>query len=1093
MPSLFAPLPYNQVVNGFQFKKEMPVETHMIIQNSTTFASRLIKDDGATVVPNPMTFSTWQILSTTNRVHFSNAPDGCMAVLDGTENYVWGGDEYRVASFAVYDDEGSTFWYDFTAQVNNTLKDADNVAPLSGANSGISMANTLLLLHLDSNITDSSPFNRTVTATGITYDTSDKVFVASAVFDGSTSYLSFLSSYADLSDGLWTIDFRFKCAALPGVGNIMPIFYQSDTHYIYQVIYTNSTISMSVGQVLRDYDTPKNTATVLYVTTETYSGGLYSGAMYMEVPNNDWVNGNFDYYSGGTWYTMSGTRSITVVNNETDTDRMEIYIDHFGAIVLVLTKANYGFGSQDSELILTTADAAITTGVWTYIEVIENNDNFYIFTGAANSGSTTLKASGTSGARPKAYTDNTLIGKHGAVFSSMRIDEFRISNVARHTAISTVPTIAYAATTQDKLYVSLGSTRPIQGINFYILSPNRTSATAKVEYWDGANWVSALNQTDGTSILGVTLNIDGAITFDSTVPTCKQRFVHGEVGYFYKITFDSIDVSTVLYYVTVDAPFQPIVDIWDGTPRNCLEFFVYQTNYADFTPFISKPNYVAGDTTTFAEVGGLTSSQYIYLGFAQRIMGLQFAIPDPTYINDNAATLTVEYWNGSTWVTVGTLDDTTLDAGATKSFNHTGTITWTPLEAGLEYKKQIANNDEYYYYRLTFSNTISTDVRVDWCTGIPSPDVIYNYKVPLLWMDRLWMFNNVEQGKNIGIFSSSDSVSVWNGSDSGAIFFGDDSEIVAAETMFSRFGGTLYDNAILFKRHAIFMIDGLSPQEWATKIYCVSDSIGCVAPFTLQKCDIAYDVTTGITKHVLMFQSTRGIEIFDGNAVLPISEDIKCFFDPSDSRYINTAMLDKFSGVYDDKYFEYHWLFCTGTDTVINKEMVYDLRKKKWYEIQRGTRKQLISGWQVTDLLGYKYVYGGTSDGYIERLEYGTTFDGNSIVSTFRTGDMSLSQTLSYMTDLRHVALMAVSKNTTQNKVILNTYLDGSNTADKSHSVSQGSSNRIYMARRSLNACAVLQSFECIATTNNEAIGFEPLMLSVLMRIDREHISATQK
>ena len=256
----------------------------------------------------------------------------------------------------------------------------------------------------------------------------------------------------------------------------------------------------------------------------------------------------------------------------------------------------------------------------------------------------------------------------------------------------------------------------------------------------------------------------------------------------------------------------------------------------------------------------------------------------------------------------------------------------------------------------------------------------------------------------------------------------------------------------------------------------------------MQKCDVSYEISQGITKHVLMWMSSRGVEFFDGNTISGVSEDVRNYFDSTSSTYINTAMLNSFSSFYDERNYEYHLLIATGSSTVLDTELVYNLLKKKWYLVDRGTNKRLGSAWDINDKNGYSYNYGGASDGYIYRLENGTTFDGNPIVSTLFLSDMPIADTLNYMTEVRHLKIVGVSKANTTNNINVTYYLDGDNTGVALSPVSPGSSTRLYDRKFSVGKRGVTHSIKATMSTTNETIGFEPLFFSVLWKTIREDI-----
>ncbi len=101
-------------------------------------------------------------------------------------------------------------------------------------------------------------------------------------------------------------------------------------------------------------------------------------------------------------------------------------------------------------------------------------------------------------------------------------------------------------------------------------------------------------------------------------------------------------------------------------------------------------------------------------------------------------------------------------------------------------------------------------------------------------------------------------------------------------------------------------------------------------------------------------------------------------------------------------------LFASGSSaTTLNTELVYDIARNKWFEIDRTS--DLQCGVTVHDTDGNGYAYGFLDTGDMERLEYGTTFDGTTITNTVYTGDIPLGG-LSVESRLSELRLITVAK-----------------------------------------------------------------------------------
>lgn len=726
---------------------------------------------------------------------------------------------------------------------------------------------------------------------------------------------------------------------------------------------------------------------------------------------------------------------------------------------------------------------------WYHIEVVENSNDYYIFVDGVqkayvSEGTTTVPAN---------YTGSIYIGRNpnetgydlGGT-SNTWLDEFRVSNNARHTANFLPPQGAYGNNTIT--YVYIGSTRSLAGIKFYVKTANTATAPdPAVTYWNGTSWASVSSLVDNTDVAGKTLAITGTVTFTSTVSTAKPKVLYNMAAYWYLVSWTSIDQNTEVYYVTLDTPMQPIVDIWDGIKRQIYAFFKYVgTTYTDHIFNVIGDSYTDADATTYVELDSLATSSYILAGFAEPMMGTQLHLV-PGHVNTTANTLvTVSYWNGTAWTSVGTIDDGTK--GTSQSLNKSGNITWQAIAKGTEQTTTISTNDTpLYYYKFAFNQALSADVQLYYVGGIPAQKEISTYKFPVSFHNRLWLCSDQSGDRNKITPSGYNTVSVFNGSDTLDFYLGDNTDIIAGGSLYTRFGSSLYENLILCKDNETWLIDGTSLNTYA--LYKISDQYGCVAKDTFRICNIGFEVAQGINKHVAIWQAAGAIVIFDGSSVMPIHFDIENVFDPMSSTTINTAKIHKSSSFYDEAKREYHWLWASGANTTLNKEYVFDLLHRKWFEIDRTTGKYLQLGIPVSDTNGYKYVYGAIDTGYLERLENGTTFDGNNIVSQFQTPDIPLGG-WNNETILRKVRLIAKSKATTTNSVVMTHYGDMANTGTSIGSFSvTDTTHRVVNNVKSISTGPhTFHSFACSMTTSNENIGFEPIGLEIFFKQAREKI-----
>ena len=83
----------------------------------------------------------------------------------------------------------------------------------------------------------------------------------------------------------------------------------------------------------------------------------------------------------------------------------------------------------------------------------------------------------------------------------------------------------------------------------------------------------------------------------------------------------------------------------------------------------------------------VSSTEYLLAGFIERQQGLHCKLI-PNHTNTTASTvLTVSYWNGTEWVSVGTINDGTSSDSI--SFAKSGYITWNPVDENTEFKREV--------------------------------------------------------------------------------------------------------------------------------------------------------------------------------------------------------------------------------------------------------------------------------------------------------------------------------------------------------------------------------------------------------------------
>jgi hypothetical protein len=615
-----------------------------------------------------------------------------------------------------------------------------------------------------------------------------------------------------------------------------------------------------------------------------------------------------------------------------------------------------------------------------------------------------------------------------AVSSSFFYDfTTQVNNTAVNS--SNMATLVADANGNTSLYI--GSVRPLEGVNFYIQTPNTTAATAGVQQWTGTAWSSVSSLVDGTAASGKTMNATGEIMWASTTSTSQLTVINNIALYYYKITFTGMPSGVTVSFCTVDAPIQPIADIWDGSDRTIVN--AMGSDFSDYTSKVLKPAYVNGDSSSYWN--GITSPAY--LAFSQPVRGLNIYLAVSLNVV-SGSTMTVQYWNGSAWVEVSSLSDGTAGTSSI-SMQHSGYVMWAQPSPSTEFQTKVNNEGPFYWYRIIWPQGIASGnsgpVGVQYIGGVPCQTQIHPYRFAAMWQGRLWLFNDQTQYNNSTFYSALNTSNVFNGTDSGTLQFGDQTPVMAAAAIYNMY--YMYnglEQLIVAKENETYRVSGTKPSDWV--VQRISANVGCVAPLTMVSADVT--AMDNQRKQVAIWVGDKGVYTSDGATVVPISDDIRCYFNPNDVRYIPTAMRSKSVGWYDPSIKSYKLLIASGAGaTTLNTELEYSLQYQEWTKISRqiggggATSNPLQSGWQVYDANGISYTYGGDANGFVYRLEDTNRWDGTSITSYLQTKDILPEPTAPLLHDstIEYLQVAYLKKQTGQ--ITIQHFGDGMATTDQ--------------------------------------------------------------
>lgn len=622
----------------------------------------------------------------------------------------------------------------------------------------------------------------------------------------------------------------------------------------------------------------------------------------------------------------------------------------------------------------------------------------------------------------------------------------------------------------------IGSSRPVQGATIYILTANTSANTLTVSESTAGSWTELSVTSDTTRVAGVSFAQTGKVSWASTVSTTKPRYIEGTNAYWYQFTIDA--GSAIIYHITLDLPFQPIIDTWDGVYRDISRFYEIKTTFTDFSTAVLKQDYDSTSASTYYDASALPAysapNNMLILQFGEKITALNIIIPNSAMNTTANTVMAIDYWNGSDWSNITSVVDGTAISNI--SLWQTGVVYWNG-SATAEYKRSYNNGPPLYTYRMRFDKNLSATVRIDYIAGISSPKSMSHYKFPVFAQGRVLLCCDMSGEKNKGIVSSKYMPQVYNGEDSVDIYWGDEGELTCGTELFSQYGSSLYSLILMFKDFETWVTAGQDITQWENNTFLLSSSIGCPAPMTLKTINLRAEPGAGINRALAIWQGANGIYMSDGRAPIPVHGDIEAYFDPQDSRCIDKSMIGNSCSSVDEVNQVYVWKFASGASTSLNKELGYDIKRNKWFEVERPTPLQCVLG--VHDADGNSYLYGFTDDGYMYRLNYGTSFDSAPITHTVQFGDMPLGG-LGIETRIRSIRLFEVAKTAALSSAICTHYADGKTTGTEMILSPVRSGYRIAQPQEDVKLDAdSFHSLKIEMTTSNETVGLEPVALVV--------------
>lgn len=535
------------------------------------------------------------------------------------------------------------------------------------------------------------------------------------------------------------------------------------------------------------------------------------------------------------------------------------------------------------------------------------------------------------------------------------------------TTVAVLDSLGDYATDDDAIYIMTKT--PVDLFNITVTLPNGSTAELLLSYWNSASGWANLAITDNTDSGGATLAQSGTVVLSLTAPNRAleiPRMMFEQSGFWYRLsldTGDSLDAEVEISEVTYDCEsFTNLVNVWNGVPTDLIE-----AHHVDDSESLTNRY-----GTSAITISAMTSSDTLLVSSPFQLEGIYFDFGDTP--STTGITVTIKYWDGSAFQDVTENDGT---GGWTESgWIHFGRQTG-------EFKRQYADTRYFaYWYEITVSATIGDSVVLS-VLGMPYFNVSEFGQVGRInatWKNRaLYSFDRFP--RDIYVTQSSDHMFL-NGSDFGILQPGDgrDNASVAAVNF--------HNEIMVFQEErgkaggCVTIFEGYSPATFGKMV--LSTKVGSFSPKSV---DVVDGSKTSLTKRdmvsqtMVFFLSHYGVFMSDGRIVTGISDDIQNYFDPRFAECIRTGYENEMWLSYDSVENLIKIGIVSGSSaTTCNKFFCYDLVDGVWYEdVYNDSLSVFTEAQSDTGQFHTIQMAGGSTSGFVYRMNYGTNDVGNAI------------------------------------------------------------------------------------------------------------------
>ena len=456
--------------------------------------------------------------------------------------------------------------------------------------------------------------------------------------------------------------------------------------------------------------------------------------------------------------------------------------------------------------------------------------------------------------------------------------------------------------------VHLMADMPINRIIVTVGNTNSSAAVLSVFSYQAGGYTAVTGLVDGTSVTGRSLSVSGEITFNLTGNE-EQNVIDGQGGFSVYLTWDNVlDASVDLTEIRVETEWGEVQDVWDGDRIDPSGAYVTADDVT-FEDYWAKVLNTA--VSDYLDAGGLTTSGYVYIGFDRQVNAIDFWPDVDNAQTNNSSVTNVWYWsNTGAWTAVTGLVDTTESGNS--SWTQKGSFGWAKVDQDVEKARIIAGDiNPWYWYRIRWDATFSTEARIYRITGIGSPQRIDPSYGVQAWKRRAWQIAPNRRANQLR-FSADGLPNTFNGIDSGYVAFGERPARAALP---------FFNELVIWCDREMWMLQGDQPSNYGRMR--LSARVGIDAPHS------AIAIESGVIdqrniRRITLAWFFQAIWFFDGIRWWIISSpDIDSFFDPEHEDYINPNFNDRTYGEYDIETECAYWVVYSGANqTTPNKVLV---------------------------------------------------------------------------------------------------------------------------------------------------------------------------